>query len=100
MSSFVTLIFDLSSARVEDYERIKDELAKAGLYDTIIGDSGKKIELPINTYCGEFDENNVDSIDLRNHLIDRAAQVFRNCRVKGKFFVSIGKGWTWGQRQV
>ncbi|WP_425803151.1 hypothetical protein ACHOLT_17265 [Desulfitobacterium sp. Sab5] len=100
MSYFVTLTFDLSDAEADDYENVKSELTKNGLYDTATGNSGKQIELPFNTYCGQFEESNNTSESLRNYFTDKESQVFNTCKVKGNLFVSVGNGWSWGQRQV
>lgn len=100
MSYFVTLTFDLSNAESADYENVKVELAKNGLYGTITGDSGKEIELPFNTYCGEFTESNNTSVGLRDLFADKVTQIFNTCKVKGKLFCTVGKEWTWTRKVV
>lgn len=92
MSYFATVTFDLVNADSTDYTEVTDGLSNLGLYKQIRKD-GKDIDLPSNTYCGEFKGESAS--DVRDYLNEQIKRIFRDARRKCKFFISVGSSWSW-----
>ena len=96
MSYLVVVSFDLDNAVSEDYLCIRDELDNLGLHDNIVGESGDRSDLPTTTFAGKLEGSSASS--MRDDICHKVEGAFGRCRVKGKFFVSVGGNWTWGIR--
>ena len=98
MSYFVVVTFDIENETSPTYSKVENELFEYGLYDQVIGQSGKDIDLPSNTYAGEFDGGSVSKI--REDVANTVQEIFRANQIKGKIFVTVGKNWAWGVRST
>lgn len=92
MSYFVTLSFDLTEAKSDDYNSIQEELENLGLYGELQGKQNK-IELPDNTFAGEF--NGENAIAVRDFVNQEIKQIIKSNSIKSTYFISVGSGWTW-----
>ncbi|WP_157726486.1 hypothetical protein [Imhoffiella purpurea] len=100
MSYFVTITFDLRDAKSSlhgtgVYNKITNALDMLDYSKIVRGKKKVDIQLPANTYVAEFD----DDVDHTSEIIDFVTQelkkLFKSYHVKGKFFVSVGKNWSW-----
>ncbi len=96
MSYQVVVTCDLIDASAEDYERVRRELAKIALYDTVDGKSGL-IKLPRNTFQGEWSSTSAQRV--ADAVKNQVAEALERCTIKGPIFVSVGgEDWTWAAR--
>lgn len=100
MSYFVTITFDLKNPAMSPYgtnvySKITDALDKLD-YSKIV--SGKKkidIQLPANTYVAEFDDDVDHQSEIIEYVKNELKKIFHTYTVKGKYFISVGKSWSW-----
>lgn len=97
MSYLVTATFDIVNAASEDYECIDKKFKLIGLSRTLQG-TNSKVELPYNTYAGEF--NGASAGQVRDDVADKTQTAMKSCTVKGKLFVTVGGDWAWGSRMI
>lgn len=98
MSYLVTVSYDLKNADSSTYKVIDDLLSDMGFSDSIVGSSGKELELPDNTYAGEFEGESVSKV--RQDLCDLITEEFKEAGVKASIFVTVGGNWAWGIRHT
>jgi hypothetical protein len=95
----VVVTFDLVDASSEQYRCVRDELSSMGLYSLVIGSNDQTIDLPYNTFQGDFYGSS--SGELRDSIRSRMVEAFRRCGVTGPIFVTVGGvDWTWGTTRV
>lgn len=94
MSLLAILTFDLNDADSEDYDRVDGKLSKLGFQRHLTGSDGSQLELPYNTYAGQF--TGADSSSVRDSLRNSAKQVFSTCGVHGRQFVVVCSGYACG----
>jgi hypothetical protein len=95
MSVFVHVTFDLFDANAADYACVHDGLENLALTDFVYSSKGKYIELPYNTFGGEY-ENVTDIVAFADLVKVEVKRVFANCNVTGRVFVLVaGKTWAW-----
>jgi hypothetical protein len=95
----VVVTFDLVDASSEQYRCVRDELSSMGLYSLVIGSNDQTIDLPYNTFQGDFYGSS--SGELRDSIRSRMVEAFRRCGVAGPIFVTVGGvDWTWGTTRV
>lgn len=92
MSYLVTLTFDLENGQSIDYETINDKLDELGLYREIKG-SKNVVQLPYNTYAGEF--NGENKSEVRDYIAENVKSILREVSISAKFFITVGSGWAW-----
>ncbi|BDR36497.1 hypothetical protein [Photobacterium damselae] len=96
MSYFVTITFDIKNAKPSHYQNIQDDLMNINFDNYIQGKKSYPTELPNNTFVAEFDTDNFDnSAELRKWLKVEIKNIFKNNKVKGKFFIAVGQSWAW-----
>jgi hypothetical protein len=94
----VTLAFDLIGADPDDYDAADKELAKVGLSRRLTADNGNGVDLPFNTYAGQFSGDSAGGV--RDAVRNKAKEALQRCKVTGKLFVSVGGNWAWGAVSV
>jgi hypothetical protein len=95
MSFFAMITFDLSYAEPHAYKRVQDDLDNIDLSKYLEGKK-KEVQLPSNTYAAEFDDDDFDkSTELRDYLVCEVRRIFKDNRLSGKYFITIGKQWAW-----
>jgi hypothetical protein len=95
MSFFVSVTFDLNSAKPSDYTMVKNKLEQIDLTKFISG-KRKEVQLPNNTFASEFEGDDFDrSVELRNYIENKLRQIFKSQGLAGKFFIFVGKKWAW-----
>ncbi len=98
MSYFATVAFDLQSADTAAYDTADTVLMELGFSKKIRGSSGKVLDLPANTYAGEFKGDG--SGKIRDDLSNSIRDAFRSHGLKASIFVTVGDGWAWGMRST
>jgi len=98
MSYLVVVTFDLETAESKDYDCVKEEFAKINLYPTIKDENNKEFDLTKNTFAGKLEGQNTNNI--RDNILSAVKSIFKNCKVKGRIFVSVGGNWAWGIANV
>tara|TARA_R110002096_G_C14082188_1_gene676676 strand:+ start:186 stop:482 length:297 start_codon:yes stop_codon:yes gene_type:complete len=93
MAYLVTLTFDLKDAESQDYECIQTALAKISLQSKLKGKNGRFTDLSKNTFSGVVDGKT--SLDLRETYTSNISKIFKDCKVKGRFYVSVGDNYSW-----
>ena len=93
MAYLVVVTFDLKDAESEDYECVDKGLSGIGLGKTVTGNSGKNVDLPYNTYVGEFP--GTDAATIAQDILDRVLKAMQQCKVNGRLFVAVGDNWAW-----
>lgn len=98
MSYLAIVTIDLEGAEWEDYDCVNTKFEAIGLYKEVTTSTEKKVQLPNNTYAGEFNADK--SSELRDNLLDKAQNAFKACRVKGEIYIAVGTSWSWEKRTV
>lgn len=96
MSYLVSLALDVKPDSQDKYETIKEILTNNGLFTYIKTSNGNKIELPNNTYIGEFEGEN--SAKIRTDIASTIESEFKSKKISAKFFLTVGSGWAWSSR--
>ncbi|MDA3886871.1 MAG: hypothetical protein PF638_14885 [Candidatus Delongbacteria bacterium] len=97
MSFTVTVTFDIHNSEDVDYDEITKLLESIKLYKSVKSDKNKVIELPNNTYFGEFDSPQIESAgDLRDRVIDWIEKEFKKQNLSSNIFIVIGGDWALG----
>jgi len=89
LTYLATLTFDLQNADSADYECVAKRLAKIGLEPQLKGDSGAMVDLPANTFAGEYLSNDRDA------LFAKIEAIFHACKVSGPVFLTTAGKWGW-----
>lgn len=96
MSYFATVSFDLKGASASNYDTADEVLTKLGFSKKLKGSSGNLLDLPANTYAGEF--KGEGSGKIRSDLSNRIRDLFKNNGLNASVFIVVGDGWAWGMR--
>jgi len=96
MSYLVTVTFDIENATSQNYIDISNSFQRLGLFTFIKGHDNRNIDLPSNTYSGEF--NGISVENIRNDICDRVQRAFINLKLQAKIYVVVGGDWGWGMR--
>jgi hypothetical protein len=96
MSFFATVTFDLEDAVTPNYDTANKILSELGFSKSVKGRTDKLLDLPANTYVGEF--NGEGSGKIRDDLSNRIRDAFKDHDLKASIFVVVGDGWAWGIR--
>lgn len=96
MSYLVSLALDVKPDSQDKYEAIKEILTNSGLFTYIKTSSGKQIDLPNNTYIGEFEGEN--SAKIRTDIATTIENEFKSKEISAQFFLTVGSGWAWSSR--
>ncbi|EIU2834817.1 TPA: hypothetical protein L4810_006779 [Pseudomonas aeruginosa] len=96
MSYLVSLSLDLKPASQGKYEIVNEIMSANGLFRFINSSSGNKVDLPNNTYIGEFEGEGAAKV--RSDLAAAIEQAFKEKGVESHFFIAVGSGWAWSSR--
>ena len=98
---FTHVTFDLVDATGEDYASVKDGFQQISLADYVYSSRGRYIELPYNTFAGEY-ENIRNLTEFTKIVATAVKSVFDDCEVAGRAFVlcsgadfTIPSGYVW-----
>jgi hypothetical protein len=99
MSFGVTVTFDIHNSEDADYDEITKLLESIKLYKSVKSDKNKIIDLPNNTYFGEFDSSQIKSTgDLSGSIVNWIKKEFDRMDLRSNIFVAVGGDWAWGSR--
>jgi hypothetical protein len=95
MAVFVHVTFDLYEASAEDYACVQQGFQNLDLADYVYSSKGRYVELPYNTFAGEY-ENVTDVAAFADAVLAAIKGVFANCGVTGRVFALVaGNTWAW-----
>lgn len=96
MSLYVVITYDLKNAS-DEYRLIQNALASVDFKKVIVSKRTQKINrLPANTFVRRFDSDDTKkSKAIRKYAVEEIKRIFKANRVKGKYFVFVGKQWAW-----
>lgn len=89
MRLFAVFTLDLDSINKTTYTQLNDELADLGLKKQIYDAKKHVVELPVNTYIGEYEFD--DMSELKNTLYTEIKSVFGNLGLTGTIFISVSE---------
>jgi len=98
MSYFVTVTYDIKNEGADTYAKIAAKLEDFGLFDKVVGSSKKSLDLPMNTFAGEFTGDSSKSI--RDDISELINNFFKAEGIKGRVFIFVGDSWAWGIRNT
>ncbi len=96
MSYIANVTFELKDKDSSNYDSIHKALYSLGFSSSLVGSSGKKHNLPANTYAGEFEGENAGKI--RDDLSSQVQSKFAEIGAKATIYVTVGGNWSWGIR--
>jgi hypothetical protein len=92
----VIVTFDLREAHSGLYKIINSSLRSRGVKRSIMKNDGGTHDLPSNIFCVKFKPGEHESVAAAcSHVSTEIEAVFKQLRVKGKYFVSAASGWAW-----
>lgn len=94
MSYLAVLTFDIRNAKSEDYACADQQLAAIGFAKKLTNSNSSTVELPFNTYAGQF--NGTNPSDVWKSLASQAKQALLRCNVHGRLFLVVSDNWAWG----
>jgi hypothetical protein len=100
MSYFVTVTFDLNYASSSPhgtnvYSKITDALDNLDYNKIVQGKKKIDIQLPSNTYVAKFEDDGEHQKEITEFVKNELKRIFKGYSVKGKYFISVGKKWSW-----
>lgn len=100
MSYFVTVTFDLNYASMSPeglnvYSKIKNDLDNLDYSKVVNGKKKIDLKLPSNTFVAEFVDDGEHQSEISDFVKDELIKIFKSYSVKGKYFISVGKNWSW-----
>jgi hypothetical protein len=97
MSFLVTVTFDLRNAHPSKYRKVHGDLAKIDLSKFVSGKKHIDKKLPANTFVAEFAEEFEDdsSKETVAYIKKNILKIFEKRKVKGRYFVAVGRKWAW-----
>ena len=105
---FALVTFDLHDTHKKSnakaiYADVRSRLEKLNLQKTVFSpDRECDIELPRNTFVGRFpvEDKFRTSKQLRKYLSEETRDILRDVYPNATVFVLVGRGWSWGRRDV
>ena len=94
MRLFAVLAHDLNS-RDPNYEAVKKKLAAMGMFDAMSSNDGRLLQLTGHVFVGKYDEKKWNPLSLRVAIVGAVEQIYKECGVKGRIFVSTGADCPW-----
>jgi hypothetical protein len=100
MSYFVTITFDIKDAAnsphgTNVYSKITGDLKNLEYDKFVSGKKKNETGLPSNTYVAVFEDDGDHQTEIVEYVKTELKKVFKKYSVKGKYFISVGKGWSW-----
>ncbi|MBB1127251.1 hypothetical protein [Thiospirillum jenense] len=100
MSYFVTITFDLENPSQSPhgtnvYSKITKDFDNIDFSRIVTGKRKIDRQLPSNTYVAEFDDDVDHQSEIAEFVKGELKKIFTKYSVKGKYFISVGKNWSW-----
>ena len=94
MRLFAMVVHDLDRADFR-YDAVLKKVAAMGLSDTLKTSDGRELSLTGNVFAGKYDETRWEPLTLRNAIVGAVQQIYRECGVTGRIFVTTGRDCPW-----
>lgn len=97
MTLYVIVTYDMEDA-LSKYTPVNKALASIGFEkDIVTTKKHKKIHLPANMFARLFESDDTEekSTNIRKDVVKKIKRIFKENEVRGRYFVFVGKEWSW-----
>lgn len=94
MRLFAVVSHDLNT-KDASYDAVRKKLAGMGLFDALTASDGRLLQLTGNVFVGKYDEKKWNPLSLRVAIVGAVQQIYKECGVKGRVFVTTGLDCPW-----
>lgn len=94
MRLFAVVSHDLNNKEAS-YEAVKKKMGAMGLVDAMTSSDGRLLQLTGNVFVGKYDEKKWNPLSLRVAIVGAVEQIYKECGVRGRIFVTTGSDCPW-----